>query len=201
MGKQRNDGVPRTERLTPQQSIFCVEYVKDSNGKRAAIAAGYSEDCAEVTASKLLRQAKVQREVQRLVEACTARALITADRVVQELGRIALADPLAAFDDEGNLKPMKDIPEDLRRAIAGVEVDELWEGRGNDREQVGVTRKVKFWSKTSALETLAGILKMLHKHVEVTGKNGEPLVPAAKPIDLSKFTKAQLLALAEATKA
>ena len=48
---------------------FCTEYVKDMNGKQAAIRAGYAERSAEMQASRLLRNDKVKQRVAELREA------------------------------------------------------------------------------------------------------------------------------------
>lgn len=45
--------------LTPKQAAFVAAYLVDSNGKKAAIKAGYSKAGAEVAASRLLRHPKV----------------------------------------------------------------------------------------------------------------------------------------------
>ena len=67
--------------------------------------------------------------------------------VLGELLRLARVDIAGAFDKNGKLKPIHEIPEDVRRAICGVEVDELFEGTGRDREQVGFTRKVRYGTR------------------------------------------------------
>jgi hypothetical protein len=88
-------------------------------------------------------------------------------RVLAEVIRIALADPLGVFDDVGALRPIRDIPADLRRAISSIEVDELWEWQGGEGDRkrvlVGYTRKIKFWSKEKTLE-------LLMKHHELLGR-------------------------------
>jgi len=43
-------------KLTPKQAAFVAEYLKDSNGTRAAIVAGYGEKNAKQTAWKLLHK-------------------------------------------------------------------------------------------------------------------------------------------------
>lgn len=48
--------------------IFAREYLVDLNGKRAAIAAGYSKRSAEVTASRLLRKSRVQKIIRKLMK-------------------------------------------------------------------------------------------------------------------------------------
>jgi phage terminase small subunit len=49
--------------LTPKQRAFVDAYLIDSNGKKAAIAAGYSPGSAAVEASRLLKHAKVAAEI------------------------------------------------------------------------------------------------------------------------------------------
>lgn len=49
--------------LRGKQRLFVLEYLKDLNGKQAAIRAGYSEKTAEVQASQTLRILKVARAV------------------------------------------------------------------------------------------------------------------------------------------
>lgn len=69
---------------------FCTEYVKDTNGKQAAIRAGYAERSAEMQASRLLRNDKVKQRVAELREAYFDENIMTAQQVEYELTRIAL---------------------------------------------------------------------------------------------------------------
>jgi hypothetical protein len=85
----------------------------------------------------------------------------------RELKRIALVDIGEAFDELGRLKPMKDIPPDVRRAIAGVDVEMLFEGRGESRYHSGDVVKVKFWSKPDTLVALGRHLKLFTDKLEV----------------------------------
>lgn len=55
-------------KLTAKQERFCREYVIDSNGKRAAMRAGYSENTAESQASRLLTNVKVSTRVKELTD-------------------------------------------------------------------------------------------------------------------------------------
>lgn len=69
---------------------FCTEYVKDTNGKQAAIRAGYAERSAEMQASRLLRNDKVKQRVAELREAYFNENIMTAQQVEYELTKIAL---------------------------------------------------------------------------------------------------------------
>jgi phage terminase small subunit len=155
------------KKLTPRQEAFVREYLKHGNGTRAAIEAGYSPSGADVQAVRLLGNASVKAEIARRGKRIEERAEISAAEVLREMKRIAMADISQAYDENGNLKKIHEIPEDVRRAIAGVEVDELWAG-GRERTQIGETRKLKFWDKTKALDQLARHLSLFNDKVEHT---------------------------------
>ena len=53
---------------------------------------------------------------------------ISVERVIEELGRLAFFDPLEFWNEDGTAKPLHEISEDARRAIAGLEVAELFVG-------------------------------------------------------------------------
>lgn len=72
---------------------FVAEYLIDYNGRRAAIASGYSPDRARQTASELLATPEVQQMVQARQEAVKAALGITQDVVLDRLASIATADP------------------------------------------------------------------------------------------------------------
>lgn len=74
------------------------------------------------------------------------------ERCLQELRAIATVDIRQAYNEDGTLKPMREMPPELAACISSVESDELFEGVGQEREQVGYTKKVKFWDKAKAIE-------------------------------------------------
>lgn len=158
--------------LTPRQEQFCHEYLKDRNGMQAAIRANYSPRSAKEQASRLLTHDNVRYRVNQLIEAQFNRLQLTADFVIRELLKSASVDIRDAFDEDGNLKPIKELPEPLARAIAGVETDELFDGKGKDRERIGETKKIKFWDKTRSLELLGKHLKMFTDVHEIPGLAG-----------------------------
>ena len=107
--------------------------------------------------------------------------------VLAELLLIAKADIRDAFNEHGNLRDITDIPEHVARSISGIEIDAIYEGRGEDRTHVGFTKKVKFWPKVQALDLLGKHLKIfteVHEHRD-TGiyrsefADGKPVHPSA----------------------
>lgn len=89
---------------------------------------------------------------QRMNAAYVARNEWEVERMIQELRAIATCDIREAYNDDGSLKKVKDMPANVAAALSSVEVDELFEGVGREREQIGVTKKVKFWDKAKAIE-------------------------------------------------
>jgi phage terminase small subunit len=147
-------GGRRARELTPKQARFAIEYLVDLNATQAAIRAGYAKANADVVGSQLLGKTWVAEEIQRQQAARAARTEVTIDRVVLELARIAFNDARAYFGDRHDLKAIGDLGEDQGAALAGVEVDAIFEGRGDERVLIGYTRKVKFWPKVPALKLL-----------------------------------------------
>lgn len=89
------------------------------------------------------------------------------ERVMKELQLMATLDFSRAYDDKGRLLHPKEMPEEIRRAIAGIEVTEEFEGVGADRELIGYTKKVKFWDKPKALELMGRKFAMFVDRVKV----------------------------------
>lgn len=83
------------------------------------------------------------------------------ERYLKELRDIALVDVRQLFKEDGGLKDPTEWPANLGAAVASIEVDELFEGVGRDREKIGFTKKVRFWSKVQALESLCKNLGIL----------------------------------------
>jgi phage terminase small subunit len=164
--------------LNQQRRRFVEEYLVDLNGTEAAIRAGYSRRSAKAQASQLLAIPEVQAAVSEAQSSRSARTKIDADAVLQRLADAVQADLLDLHDDDGNLKPMKDWPLIWRQGlVAGLEVEELFEGRGEDREHIGRLRKVKLADRTKLLELLGkhvGV-RAFRDQVGISDPNGDPL--------------------------
>jgi len=119
-------------------------------------------------------------------------------RWLTELDRIATFDKASLYDEHGNFRPMHELPEEARAAIAGVDQEDLFGGSGKERTRIGQVRKVRIWNKNEAIKTLLQFVGKLPERHEHTGKNGGPIRVANSPDEL---TDAQLAAIATQTKA
>lgn len=163
--------------LTQKEARFCEEYIVDLNGTQAYMRAFGTKNArsAAVQAARLLVRPNIVARVRALREEQAARTKRTADDVLEELWRVARLDIGGAFDEAGAVKRLADMPEDVRRAIAGIEVAELFGGVGDERSAIGLLKKIRLLDKIRALDLLGQHYGLWKSKVEVTGKNGGPL--------------------------
>lgn len=154
-------------KLSPKQRSFVQEYLIDLNATQAAIRAGYSAKAAAVQGARLLTNAKVLAALQEAQKRRERRTEITADRVLNELAKIAFSD-LKDFVEFGSagirIKPSSDVD--------GTVLSEV-----SEMVTKGATvTSVKLHSKMKALELLSKHLGLAapEKH-EVSGPAGGPI--------------------------
>jgi phage terminase small subunit len=137
--------------MRPREEAFINEMVRDPNSPAAAaIRAGWPAMVAGPTASSLLQRTDIvtaisegRAEVQRIVTQQTGLDLA---RVVGILAELLEFNPAQCYDEDGKLLPIHEMPRGAQMAIEGIESEELFEGRGRDRERIGEVKKLK-WSK------------------------------------------------------
>jgi phage terminase small subunit len=123
----------------------------------------------------LLTNTNVKKELNKLIEEQNKKVLITAEEVITELKKIGFADIRQFYDKNGFLKNIKDIPDAVAPALIGLDVDELFEGVGGERERIGQTKKIRMADKVRTLELLAKHLKLLTDKNEVSGPDNGPV--------------------------
>jgi len=146
--------------LAPRQAQFVAEYLIDLNATRAAQRAGYSPKTAYSQGQRLLKNVEVQSAIQAAMDKRAEKLEITADRVLEEIAKLAFFDPRKFFEDDGSLKRIQDLDDDTAMSLAGMEVIELFEGSGEQKHAYGLMKKIKLADKLSALEKLGKHLKL-----------------------------------------
>lgn len=174
VSSRKSPKAAKLEDLTDKMQLFVKEYPLDLNPKQAAIRAGYSPSSATQMAAKMLNNPKVTQALRIELAKRAQAAEIDAKKVLYELALIAFSDPGDMFDLDGKLLHVKDMPEAIRKSIAGFDVKTK---EHRDGESQTTTVKVKFWNKIEALNLIGkhlGILgstvenKHLHLHSVVT---------------------------------
>jgi phage terminase small subunit len=133
-------------RMTPKQRRFVTEYLIDLNAGRAAIRAGYSAKNARAIGWQLLHyRPAIAEAINEAMLAREKRTLITADRVLQQLARIAFADvrELAQTGEDGlEVKSLASLSDDLAAAVVELSAKNK-------------TVRLKLHSRIEALKALA----------------------------------------------
>lgn len=164
--------------LTEKQRRFVEEYLVDLNATQAAIRAGYSAKTAKQQGQRLLTNADVHAAVSEAQATRSRRTTIDADWVLTRLAEAAEADLNDIYDEHQNLKPISEWPAIWRKGlIVGIEVEELFEGRGEDREHIGRLRKVRQVDRTKHLELIGkhvGV-QAFREQLGVGNPNGGPI--------------------------
>lgn len=158
----------------PWHEQFACEYVANGGNGTKAVQKhkpGMGDNTAHVAASRLLRNATVQRLIESKLRSAAKLADLDRGEVLQELKRIGMADVAEAIDDDGCVKPIRQIDISLRRAVSGMDVEEIWEGKGENRKQVGVIKKIRFWNKVGALELLGKNLELWIEKIKLVDNN------------------------------
>ena len=150
--------------LSPKQTRFAQEYLIDLNGKRAAIRAGYASRSAEVQASRMLRNAKVQKALEAAMQARSRRTEVSSDQVLEELAKIAFANFRDYWPKEGETLDLHRLDRDRTAAVEELTVVETVRGGVLHRRT-----RLKMHDKLAALTNLARHLGMFSDRRVVEG--------------------------------
>ncbi len=156
-----------TDLANAKQELFVKAYCRCRNATRAAIEAGYSdnEKSAQSQGSRLMARPEVRFAIKAELERVHQAMDLTAEVVLRELVAIAKLDPADMLDEFGQLLPIQDMPEHVRRAIRTIKVDE-----DHDLIRKSITthtKEVQAHDKIAALRLLADILKMIGQSQQV----------------------------------
>ena len=163
----------RNSDLSLKEQVFCVEYIKDENGTRAATAAGYSARTASVTASKMLKKPKIQQELAKLREKLLGKLEISAAKVLRGLAELAFFDPRKMFNQDGSMKKITELDDETVHALAGMDVEKLFKHFGKGQaEEVGTITKVRLADRGLNLERLGRHFKLFTEKLEIIDPAG-----------------------------
>lgn len=148
--------------LTPKQLLFVKEYIKDFNGKQAAIRAGYTKRSAESTSSTLLSYPKVAEAIR----AKTSKQDATDDELRRKVKAQLAVIAFAKLSDFGTINEhgfsLSDNFSDLDPMLQSV-VREWTVNKNN----TGTNVRIKLSSQEKALELLGRHLGMYTDKVDI----------------------------------
>jgi len=190
--------------LTYRQSQFLEALLGQVLGKEpqklspteAAKSIGVPASQARQWSSMMLSSAPVKQALHAQLKAQIEAGAATPTRWLAEVAKLALVDPDIRdyYTEQGVLKPITEWSTEMAVQVAEIISDEVWVGRGEEREFKGYVKRIKFHPrsvKTSALEMLAKYHKLIVQTLEVTGKDGKDLFPddQARADEKAKVTR------------
>ncbi|WCK53849.1 terminase small subunit [Aneurinibacillus sp. Ricciae_BoGa-3] len=164
--------------LTPKQRLFVQEYLIDLNATQAATRAGYASDSAHVQGARLLTNDKVKLAIDVAQEARQKRTGITADRVVEQIAKIAFVDIRDIVTwEEGKIRIR---PSDEIDGTVLAEISETISEGG------AVSKKVKINDRMRALDMLAKHTGLLDSHRRKLEESKEKRATEKHALDMAK---------------
>ena len=160
-------------KLTARQAMFVSEFCVDGNATQAAIRAGYSAKTARQQGALNMANAAIASEIAKAQTKRLERNDVTAERVLQELARVAFLDVRKLLNDDGTMKPLSELDDDTAATIAGIELSEIRDGEGTP---IGVLKKIKIADKLVALDKLARNLGLLQDKLKISGDAENPVL-------------------------
>jgi len=138
--------------VTPQERMFLTRYALTGNLVDSYRNAGFSQYAARQKAQALLRKPNIKRAYEEIISRPLDEVQASIVRVVRETAHVAFSDIGDIFDEEGNVLPVHEMPEHARRAVASMKVTRNYRRNRDGESDLEVTREVKLWPKTTALE-------------------------------------------------
>lgn len=156
--------------MTKKQKRFVEEYLIDLNATQAAIRAGYSPDTAGSIGNENLKKPEICACVEKAMAERSKRTGVCADRVVQELAKIAFLN-LRDVIDPKTAAVREDASDEDTAALQSIKVKKSYSETGESIE-----REVKAADKLKALELLGRHLGMWNDKLDVNGVEGVVIV-------------------------
>lgn len=182
-GAKRGQSAGAVER---RRKAFIEAYLSNGgNVTQAALAAGFAEKSAASQGSRLLKNAKVQQELDSRTADIAQKLELNTENVLRSLAQAVFFDPRKLYAENGDLKPITELDDDTAQALAGFDIYEEF-GASNvsetlepqahggalkrsPRHLIGFTKKVKWLDKNAARDQAAKILGLYKRDNEQPG--------------------------------
>jgi phage terminase small subunit len=175
-------------RLTAKEENFCLAILRGANSsdayRSAYGAAKQKPTTINRNAKRLMDKTKIRARIDELRAPILEKIELTAERTLQEIGKIAFSNIREVFDENGRLLPIHMMSEAATASISSIKVSTK-AVPGSDPVEVEHISELRFWDKNSSLEKLGKHLKLFN---EVGSKDN--------PLTLSTMSDSMLEAIA-----
>lgn len=161
--------------LTDIEKAWIDAYFENNMNATAAsriIKPKLNDVCARSDGYRMLQRTCVRDEVDRRFLEWRARKRLTVEQIGDLIEDFSKVDLLEIFDEQGDLRPLSEIPPHARRCIASIEIERR-ENMVTGAVEI-MSKKVKLVDRKGASELLGKYRKMFTDNVDVTS-GGKPL--------------------------
>lgn len=160
-------GIYPQEHVAYKLELFIQHYIANGyNARKAAISSGYVHETANTDAIKgaaaTLRKT-LRKQIRARVENVALSLGITAQKVMQELASLAFSN-IGDYLSPGGYGAVTDIsalPREALAAVKEIQVDQIFEGRGDNKTYTGDRVKLKLHDKIEVLKLLGGHIRAI----------------------------------------
>ena len=157
------DGFRLTERQRKYANFILANHSKVKSFELAGYSMKGSQKSLYSRLDKVANHPEIVRYINENHRKSTEAAGINAERVSREIAHYAFLDPARLFAKDGSLLEVREMDEDVRRAIASIDVKQIGHGDNAITET-----KLKLIPKDKGLEQLGKWLGMFVDRKEVT---------------------------------
>ena len=167
----------KQHRLSAGEQKFIEEYTQGTRLSTALSRAGIESTNAISTLAKLKRNPAFAKAFETQQQNVDAEKQLTGERVLEELAAIGFADIADYYDEQGNMRPLDEIPPRARRAIVGLKIRSL--GTGENQREV---MEYELADKLTALDKLGKNQKLFNDRepqtldITITQRSDDELV-------------------------
>lgn len=192
-------------KYTAKEEKFCLEVATglDDNGRPITYGEAYrrvynsvsmKKSTIDEKASLMMKKDKIRARVNTLKEKVAENCVVDASYVLNRLYEIDQMDVLDIHNDDGTIKPIREWPKIWRQYLSAIEVSEVMQGSGDDRQIAAILKKVKWPDKVKNLELLGKHLLVgaFVDKVDHTSSDGS-MTPAVVDANLVKSLVAKLV--------
>lgn len=170
MGKRNID---KLTVLTSNEEKFCVEFVKPTNYRNQSAAyrkafpksVKWQDKSVHERACRLMKKDKIKSRIVQLQEIIKNNMIADIQEITIGLTRDMRFDPRKLFNENGNIKNIKDLDEETALSLCGYEETEKYDMEGNPI----ITRKIKFPEKNKSRELMGRSLNMFKEDNKAKG--------------------------------
>jgi|SRR6185437_4013245 len=174
-------------KLKPRLRRFAEAIVEGVKQTDAALLIKPNSRSPKRLGYKLRHDPVISAAIEELEAQAMEEAGITSTRAWTEVARIAFFDHRKLVDEKGEPIPLHKLDEATVAAIAGIDVEEILAGRGEERALVGALKKYRAWNKVDALKMILQAKRELVDRHELTGKDGGPIKSETNAPSLADF--------------